>query len=162
MMGETDLPGTEDLNKTTADSVSMDALWASTVAAGEIIVPGYRLPTFDAKHHPTLTAKRLCAFRRGVLAEATKDAKSAEIVRRFVGDSGIPAKMPCDAVKIAFNATADAIRVERNGGAVVRSTTGDAARGGDAAKVPSLSEMNANAAKFWHSKAGTGNGAVRH
>jgi hypothetical protein len=157
MMGTTDLPGIENLNKKTTDSVSLETLWANTIAAAEIIHPGYRVPTFDAKHHPTLTAKRLCALRRGVMTEAVKDTGVAEIVHRFTADADLKL-LPCDSVKIAFNATADAIKAERNGGAIRR--TADAG-GAAAPKVPTNREWNKSAAEFWANQ-GNGNGAVRH
>lgn len=151
IMGETDLPGIEDLNKTT-DSIRLEPLWQATIAAAEVIVPGYRVPTFDAAHRPTLTAKRLCALRRGVLTEASKDAATGDVVRRFTGDANL-ARLPCEAVKVAFTATADAIR-GANGTVLRASATATT----DAPTVPSLAKMNQNASEFWK---GQGNGATR-
>lgn len=158
IIGETDLPGIEDLNKKTADSIPLEALWQSTVANAEVIVPGYRLPTFDAKHHPSLTAKRLCALRRGVLCEATKDAATRAIIGRF--SDADPKKMVCDALKIVFNGTAEALKAERNGG-VLRTGTGDRVTVADiaAGKVPSNRDANKIARDFWETQ---GNGAIRH
>lgn len=158
MIGKTDLPGIEDLGKKTADSVPLEALWQSTVANAEIIAPGFRIPTFDAKHHPALTAKRLCALRRGVLCEATKDAATKTIVGRF--SDADPKSMVCDALKIVFNGTAEALKTERNGG-VLRTGAGDRITTADVAagKVPSNRDANAIARDFWATQ---GNGAIRH
>lgn len=157
IVGVTDLPGTADLDKArTGDSAGMEATWQEALAAAEVIVPGYRMPTFDAKHTPILTAKRLCALRRGCLAEATRDAATADVLKRFT--TGDVRRLPCDALKIAFVATADAIRAERNGGQVRR--TADGAGGNQPPKVPTLAEMNRTARDHWAK--GTGNGAVRH
>lgn len=161
IVGETDLPGIEDLDKKTHDSVAMETLWANTLAAAEIIVPGYRVPTFDAKHHPNLTAKRLCALRKGCLGEAARDAATGAVIARFTGGADLK-RMTCDAAKIAFHATADALKTERSGatlrrGTEDRITLDDIARG----KVPSNRDANAVARDFWASQ-GAGNGAIRH
>lgn len=164
MMGRTDLPGIEDLDgRKTTDSIKLEPIWVETVASAEIIIPGYRMPTFDAAHKPVLTAKRLCALRRGVMCQAANDANTLAIIRRFTADADLK-RLPCDSLKIAFNATADAIKTQRDGGLLRTGTdtvvTRDA-NGNVAPKAaPSLAQMNKDAAAMWNKN--TGNGAIRH
>lgn len=160
MMGETDLPGIEDLNNRTTDSVSMETLWRNTIAAAEILVPGIRVPTFDAKHHPTLTAKRLCGFRRSTVEAAFDNAVAKTVIRSFVGDNkAMLKKLPCDTVKACFQMASDAVRAKNNG--VVRPSTATGDAGG--VYVPSrvMTPADINKLHREHYKPGSGNGAVR-
>jgi len=176
MVGETDLPGIEDLSMPTADargrararahyartrdSMDQEELWSDLVASAEIIAPGTRIPTFDARLPMQSTAERLCKYRRLVMEKAFKDADTAAVIRDTVGIATYDGVKPlgCDSVKMAFNATANAMR-ERNNGQIVRhaaATTRDT--GGAAKGPPSLAEMNRNAREFW--KGQNNNGAT--
>ena len=159
MIGETDLPGVEDLDarteKTgTGDSVPQELLWQETMTKGEIIVPGIRIPTFDSRVKPTTTAQRLCSFRRQTLDAALEIEESRDVLAGLVG---IKTKdqvktLACDTLKMAFEATANALANNRNNG-IVRSSVADSLPGyrpnprGGAASLGEIQRRNREAWK---------------
>lgn len=168
MVGETDLPGIEDLGHgstndsrrararimRTRDSMDQEDLWSDLVAAAEIIAPGTRIPTFDARLPMKSTAERLCKYRRLVMEKAFKDADTAEIINDTVGIATYDGIKPlgCDSVKMAFNAVASAM-AGRNNGRVVRqaaaTATRDTGHGQRRSGPPSIAKMNQDAREFW-------------
>jgi hypothetical protein len=182
MMGETDLPGIEDLDKrmaaqdrrkavtklATRDSADSEDLWTEMVAATEILVPGMRAGTFDARLNAGRTASRMCAHRRNVLDKAFADDKTREIIAPVIGVKTADALkvLGCDTLKMAFTAAAAAVRATNNDGATRRSAADAAERArrgngkdGDQPKgPPSIAEMNKQAKDFWKNE---GNGTSR-
>jgi hypothetical protein len=171
MMGATDLPGIEDLDermhgnrsgdrRRVRDSADMEDNWRETMAKAEIIVPGFKLPTFDARLEPARTAERLCSVRRRVMDAALQNEKTADFVKDFggitsrdqiMGREGGRGAISCDSLKFAFNATAAAIRGQTNDRNVRREVSVVDSTGGTAKKgPPSLAEMNKNANAFWN------------
>jgi hypothetical protein len=164
MVGETDLPGLEGLKQggstgdrrkfrdryaRTHDSADAEDLWQDTMAAAEILQPGVRVPTFDARLTLESTAKRLCAFRRRVLDHALSDENTKQIINESIGTIDT-ARLTCDSVKMAFNAAASQIRLLNNRGQMRPTVTRDNRTGAVTRRgPPSISEMNANAKEFW-------------
>jgi len=170
MVGETDLPGLEDLPQgskgntadsrrrrahyaRTRDSMDQEDLWSDLVANAEIIAPGTRIPTFDARLPMKSTAERLCKYRRLVLEKGFKDADTAAVINDTVGIATFDGVKPlgCDSVKMAFNAVASAL-AQHNNGRVVRTAAPVATRdgmGNRPAGPPSIQQMNRDAREFW-------------
>jgi hypothetical protein len=158
MIGETDLPGLEDLDARTElvisnrDSAPQEMLWQDTMAKGEIIVPGIRIPTFDSRVKPTVTAQRLCSFRRQTLDKALEEAEARDVMSGLVGlkTRDQIRSLGCDTLKMAFEATANALAANRNNG-IVRSSVADSLPGYRAPRSgpPSLSEMNRRNREVW-------------
>jgi hypothetical protein len=149
MIGETDLPGLQNL---TQDSVPLEMLWQDTMAKGEIIVPGIRIPTFDARTQAGVTAKRLCSFRRVTLDAALDSSEAKEVLNNLVG---IKTKdqiktLPCDMLKMAFETTANTLGSKRNDG-FVRSSVTDSLPSKPAQHigVPSLGEIQRRNREAW-------------
>jgi hypothetical protein len=165
MVGETDLPGLEDLKQgstgdsrrrraayaRTRDSMDQEDLWSDLVANAEIIAPGTRIPTFDARLPMKSTAERLCKYRRLVMEKAFKDADTAAVIKDTIGIATYDGIKPlgCDSVKMAFNAVGAAMASQNNGRTVrtaaaqpTRDTTGYAG-------PPSIAKMNQAAKEFW-------------
>lgn len=179
IMGETDLPGLEDLdernNRTgdrrrrVTDSADLEENWQQLVTNAEIIVPGFKVGTFDARLAPERTAERMCAARRRVMDKALSDVEIAKLVTEHTGlrtrDEVQSKTLSCDSVKMAFNATAAAIRAKTNGGQVARSVdTGAGAGGGNGAgagKTPTIAEIQKRHTEYWNRELGQGNGAIR-
>jgi hypothetical protein len=189
MIGATDLPGLEDLDERMArgttsganvtgdrrrtgdrrmlDSADMEDKWDELVANAEVITPGFRVGTFDARLTPDRTAERMCAGRRRCLGEGFAKEEIARLISDTTGlktrDAVMDKRLSCDSVKMAFTAVAAAIRDRNNGAATRRTADVDAAArangSGQRPKVPTLAEMNAQSKEFW--KARDGNGAVR-
>src|SRR5215469_1899013 len=166
MVGETDLPGLEGLKQggstgdrrkfrdryaRTHDSADAEDLWTDTMAAAEILQPGVRVPTFDARLSLESTARRLCAFRRRVLDHALADDTTKQIIHESIGTIDTKV-LPCDSVKMAFNAAAAQVRLINNQGTTRTAATRDARGAGNGVArrgPPSISEMNASARDFW-------------
>jgi hypothetical protein len=165
IVGETDLPGIQDLDKRvptgdrlktylkkTRDSADQEDLWKETVAAAEIIQPGVRVPTFDARLQPDRTAERLCSFRRRVMDSAFSDQDTATLVKSTLGISQTDLKvLPCDSVKMAFLSTAAAIRSHNNGAQMRRTADRSNGSGGnnDSPKPITIAEIQARNKKAW-------------
>jgi uncharacterized protein len=137
MIGETDLPGLEDLDARTAlvisksnDSVNQEMLWQDTMAKGEIIVPGIRIPTFDSRVKATTTAQRLCSFRRQTLDAALDIPEASDVLAGLVGvkTKDHVKSLPCETLKVAFETTANMLAHNRNNG-IVRSSVADSLPG---------------------------------
>ena len=127
------------------------------MAAAEILQPGVKVPTFDARLTLESTAKRLCAFRRRVLDHALSEDTTKSIIHDAIGTIDTKV-LPCDSVKMAFNAAAAQVKVYNNQGTIRSAVTRDGApptRKGP----PSIAEMNSQAKEFWGNR--STNGATR-
>ncbi len=161
MIYGTDLPFIEDLdarrNNTgdrskTGDSFAMEANWQDTIAKGEIIVPGIRVPTFDGRVNPTITAKRLCSFRRQTMDAAIDAEGTKQLVENVTSlkTHDQIRNMRCDTLKMAFDVVAGAVGGNRNQG-VVRASVGDRT-GGSGTKTtgaPGIAEINRRNREAW-------------
>lgn len=168
MIYETDLPGITDLDgrrarsgesggigdsHPTGDSFNMEHVWQDTMAKGEIIVPGIRVPTFDGRVNPTITARRLCSFRRQTMDAAIRDDNTRGLVETVtnIKNPEVFKTMRCDTLKMAFDVTAGAIGGTRNNN-VMRASVGDSTArpaNGQKGSVPSISELQRRNREAW-------------
>ncbi|MFM0488009.1 DUF2213 domain-containing protein [Paraburkholderia graminis] len=126
----------DDDKKSTNDSASFRDEFQDAKARAEILAPGVKLPTFDAKAERKKTADAICVLRRRALKAAlTND--NADLVRAIVGDSDV-SKMTCDAAKMAFHASSELVKQKNK--TVARKTT-------DAAQE--AKDINQIHAEFW-------------
>jgi len=126
----------DDEKKSTSDSASFRDEFQDAKARAEILAPGVKLPTFDAKADGKKTADSLCVLRRRALRAAlTND--NGDLVRSIVGDADV-SKMTCDAAKMAFHASSELVKQKNK--TVARKTT-------DAAKE--AKDINQIHAEFW-------------
>jgi hypothetical protein len=129
-------PENEDKPAATNDSTSFRDEFQDAKARAEILAPGAKLPTFDAKAAGKKTADSLCVLRRRALRAAlTND--NADLVRAITGDADV-SKMTCDAAKMAFHASSELVKQKNK--TVARKTT-------DAAKE--AKDINQIHAEFW-------------
>jgi hypothetical protein len=129
-------PENKDKPAATNDSASFRDEFQDAKARAEILAPGVKLPTFDAKADSKKTADSICVLRRRALKAAlTND--NADLVRAIVGDSDV-SKMTCDAAKMAFHASSELVKQKNK--TVARKTT-------DAAKE--AKDINQIHAEFW-------------
>lgn len=129
----------DDEKKSTNDSASFRDEFQDAKARAEILAPGVKLPTFDAKAASKTTSDSLCVLRRRALRAAlTND--NADLVRAIVGDADV-SKMTCDAAKMAFHASSELVKQKNK--TVARKTT-------DAAKE--AKDINQINAEFWASR----------
>lgn len=120
----------------TNDSASFRDEFQDAKARAEILAPGVKLPTFDAKADGKKTADSICVLRRRALRAAlTND--NADLVRAITGDADV-SKMDCAAAKMAFHAASELVK--RKNMTVARKTTDAAAEAKD---------INQVHAEFW-------------
>lgn len=131
------------------DSKALADSYTKVLAQAEVLVPGFRVPTFDAAAKRKVTIDQMCQARRKCLelAHVTKDGQAL-----IDGVAGMPLdleKMDCAAVAVVFNAAATLKAATNN-----RSATGDSS-GLPANKQPeakpamTFTDINKAAADFW-------------
>jgi hypothetical protein len=136
----------EDEKKGTTDSAGLQGAWRNAMSRAEILVPGVKLPTFDAKTPHADTTKALCLFRKRVLARAlTLDAASPHVIKAYGGKPQV-ARMTCDAARVLFNAAAEGAKAANT----TRTTTVDTrGGGGEAPKAVTPADINARNREYW-------------
>jgi uncharacterized protein len=114
--------GTNDAAFKTADSTALEPTFREVLAMAEILAPGIKLPTFDAKARKRATVDAICALRRAALATyaATEDGAAVLESIQGAGRRTVDAKLACPQVRMIFNAAAG----------VQRTRNADVARGG--------------------------------
>lgn len=117
-------------------------------ARAEILSPGMKFPTIDAKPGAN-TATTLCGVRRTALSKATKDARG-----RFTPE--MIKTMSCDSVRILFLDASDRQRDLNNH--TTHHHVGDEVFVGHATQVERLKAINAGNRDFWAKQTG----AIRH
>jgi hypothetical protein len=120
----------------TNDSASFRDEFQDAKARAEILAPGVKLPTFDAKLDGKKTADAICVLRRRAL-RASLENSNADLVRAIVGDADV-SKMDCAAAKMAFHAASELVKQKNK--SVARKTTDAAAEAID---------INKRHADFW-------------
>ncbi|MGU2444427.1 DUF2213 domain-containing protein [Burkholderia cenocepacia] len=134
--------GGEDKGGTkTGDSKGLADEFRQALSLAEILAPGVRLPTFDAKAVRKKTSDSLCVLRRRAL-RAALDNENAETVKSVLGGADV-AGMPCAVVTGYFNAAAALVK-GKNAASITRKT-GDGVPVGGAEKK----DINAINAAFW-------------
>lgn len=94
----------------TYDSASLRDEFQDAKARAEILAPGVKLPTFDAKAEGKKTTDSLCVLRRRALKAALENDNAA-IVKSVVGNADV-SKMTCDAAAMAFNAASEMVKAK--------------------------------------------------
>lgn len=93
------------------DSTSMRGAWQELISRAEVLAPGIRQPTFDAKQPAKTTFDTMCQFRRKALSEALKEDDTRAAVEQVVGNKKtILTQMSCDAVGLVFNGASELVR----------------------------------------------------
>jgi hypothetical protein len=114
----------DDKSVKTGDSAALNTSYLTTLALAEVLVPGFRMPTFDAKAKRATTVDMMCSARRKALDTVYATGPGAELVNTVSGkgkDATIDiAGMACDKVAILFKAAAGAQSLLNN-----RATVGD-------------------------------------
>jgi len=136
----------KDEKKGTMDAASIGAEILDVKARAEIIVPGVRFPTFDAKDAKVRDS--LCAFRRRVLRHSiTQDSPSAKVIKPLLAGRDVKS-LTCDAVNVAFVAASESMKALNNG----RDRPVLKGRTFAAQTQTQLADMNKRNAEFWGDK----------
>jgi len=133
-----------------------DSIASTILARAEILSPGIRLHTVDAKASTKDAAAHLCACQRRALAAAHKTDDGKAVLAPFVGVGTVDFdNMAPVAVNAIFTGAAEAMRAKNN--AVGKGATIDTkVLAGKMSVTDSIRTMQANADKLWagtaHSK----------
>ncbi|AIO50117.1 hypothetical protein DM44_3167 [Burkholderia cepacia] len=130
--------GDDKTGARTGDSTALRDQFQDALSRAEILAPGVRLPTFDAKTVRKKTVDAICVLRRRAL-RAAMDNENAELVKSVVGGANV-ASMTCDSVAAFFNAASEVVRSKNSG--VTQRRTNDSAQ-------TERKDINAIHAEFW-------------
>lgn len=144
----------EQTSGKTTDSAALETGYRALMADAEILVPGFRMPTFDSKAKRKATVDNMCAARRKALDAAYATADGKVLIDSVSGRTSLTLdKMTCVEAATLFRAAAGAKKLLNN-----RQATGDAHRvpnqqvnaGSTATK--SIADLNKANAEFWAAK----------
>jgi len=140
------LPGTEgddgSLRGKTGDSAALERSYSQLASQIEILVPGYRLPTFDSKLARAKTVDMFCAQRRAVLAHMNTTVEGKSLLDSVVDGLALGPKTSCADVATLFASAVAAKRVMNNAAATRDSRTTPQPKAPAAAGVRSPADLN--------------------
>lgn len=112
----------------TGDSMALQTAFSAVLSDAEVLVPGFRLPTFDAKATRRVTLDSMCGLRRDVLRHLGATSDGGQLLTALGGGQPLNIdKAPCVSVATTFRAAAGARRLINNTAATA-----------DAGRVPNL------------------------
>lgn len=128
----------------TGDSAALATAYQALMSDAEVLVPGFRFPTFDSAKPRKFTIDSMCAQRRRILAHVASTHDGRSLIDS-VGGEGIDFdSLACDHAAVLFKAAAGAKRMLNNA-----SATRDAHRvgvpgmpGGTGKAPRSIAELN--------------------
>jgi hypothetical protein len=122
----------------TGDSAALVTAFADAMVKAEIMVPGIKPPTLDAKAEKKATQDAIAGFQRKVLDTAYAGAHKDALMPVL---AGVNLKtMDCAAVSAIYNAAAEIVR--RNNNSQIRSTVRDGGTGPTIPTPATLNEIN--------------------
>ena len=130
----------------TKDSASLADAYQQVLAKAEVLVPGFRLPTFDAKVARKSTVDAMCQARRRALDLAYSTKDGARLIDGVSGKTGLTLDaMPCSEVATLFNSASGAKALMNN-----QATRDTQVKEPIAVKgVKSLADVNKANQEFW-------------
>lgn len=137
--------GTKDSARKAKDSALLRDSFQETIALAEILAPGLRVPTYDAKLSPKKTLDSICRHRRTALDLAYATAEGRSIIDDVNGKPMDLPNMSCGAVRTLFRAAAAAKRVANNSGTKDRAGSGHQPTKG----VASIADLNKRLAEHY-------------
>ena len=146
-----EFPADEDKDKDktkTNDSKALESGYKQVMAQAEVLVPGFRMPTFDAAAKRAATIDKMCNARRQAMGACYATADGASLIQTVAGTKDVDlAGMNCKDLATIFRAAAGAKALMNNA-----SATRDS---GGVSKQPvpvqnhSISSLNEANRKFW-------------
>lgn len=107
----------------TGDSASLVAEFQDAKSRAEILAPGIKFPTFDAKANKKVSVDALCSFRRRALTVALA-GEHEDLVKVVTGDADV-SKLTCDSARAFFNAASELVKRKNAAVHVQHTTTND-------------------------------------
>jgi hypothetical protein len=129
----------------TGDSAALATSYTALLADAEVLVPGFKVPTFDAKADRKATVDRMCAIRRRALDSVNTTQDGSVLLRTVSGGQTIDTmSMDCKAVATIFRAAAGAKRLLNNSSSMAGSSrVADGARPAAKKGPQSIAELQA-------------------
>jgi hypothetical protein len=144
--------GTRDAMMAAKDSASLADSFQNTIALAEILSPGIKVPTFDAKAAPKATYDSICGLRRSTLSAAYAVADTRSMIDEIHGGKPLDlSKMTCDAVRTLFLGSA-ALKKRANNTSKTSDTTTTTGGAKQVGPVTSLADLNARNKEFYKRK----------
>ncbi|WP_183750807.1 DUF2213 domain-containing protein [Pseudochelatococcus contaminans] len=101
----------EKKGEATLDSAAIRDAFTDTLARAEILAPGIKLPTFDARAKRRVTRDALCGLRSAALKAAyANDSKRTHVEAVLGGKPADFAAMSCDTAEIIFRAASELVK----------------------------------------------------
>ena len=141
---------------TVRDSAHLEDRYEDLVSRAEILIPGFRFPTFDSRAPATRTIDAMCGLRRRVIVSAWKTEDGRAAIEPIAGwtrdDVSQPVRaMSCDAVTALFNGASHAARVANGGYTIVNQRgPGGGAGGARDARPMTLGDLNKRNRDFFN------------
>lgn len=137
----------KDDKSKTKDSAALETSYKETLSGCEVLVPGFKMATFDAKAKRTATIDTMCASRRKALDAFAVTVEGQQIVESISGVKTVDtAALGCQDVAVLFRAAVGAKKLLNNGNATRDAgtmATSRAQSGAAAKKAPaSLADLN--------------------
>jgi hypothetical protein len=131
------------------DSTSLKGSWQELISRAEVLAPGIRMPTFDARASAKTTHDAMCGFRRKVISEALKEDDTRQVIEGI--EEGRPdlKQMTCDAVKRLFNAASTMVQTANSKRAVSYDTSGSFYDAANKGLRQSVRDIQAKNEAFW-------------
>ena len=143
-------PATKDKARKAKDSVYLGDSFQDTIAGAEILVPGIRIPTYDAKAAAKDTLEVICTLRRRAIDLAYATSEGQTIIHGLTG-GGAPdlPKMSCGQVRTLFRGAVTAKKVANN---AIRTGDDRSGRSSSPAPIRTPAEHNKAMADYWAKK----------
>jgi hypothetical protein len=146
---------TRDRRAQVGDSAALARSFQDLISDAEVLLPGYRVPTFDSSRARKITVDTMCNVRKGVLNSVYMTGAGKELLDfSNGGELGNVSKLTCDAAASLFKVAAFAKRSANN-----RSATADAShipaaagKGSQSTGPVSIADINAQNKAFWKAK----------
>ena len=120
----------------TGDSRAFETNYRAVLADAEVLVPGFRMPTFDARLPRAKTVDMLCKTRRRALDAFMQTNDGVKIVRAIHGRTVDCASMACADVATLFRSAAAVKKLNNQ-----RASTGDSMGVPNSAPAPHVGPM---------------------
>lgn len=102
----TDAAAQQQQQQTQGDSAALQTSFQAMLASAEILVPGFRVPTFDSALPRAKTVDSMCATRRSVLTQLSNTTDGAALLGQVCDEGFDVAQSDCASVSTVFKAAA--------------------------------------------------------
>lgn len=151
--GDSAVEDDEGTGVPTGDSAALETGYRQVMAQAEVLVPGFRMPTFDGAAKRVDTVATMCKMRRRALDACSLTEQGAGIISGITGKDTLDLDtMSCKDVATLFRATATAKASANNASATRDSGHQQQQQEEVRTGAPTPAELNEIHRKFWESR----------